>query len=235
MMDESVGHMTEKVVIPPPEQIEVTPRRYTRLPPGEYRPYQPGPDGVPDITRAGAGHRIHITGLTHDERGYPVMSPDCQQQLVSRLVNKIRNNAEQMALYHEDGVDGADVVVISYGITSRVASLAVKEARNEGLKVGHLRLVVVWPLPERYLRELASRVAALVVPELNLGQVVLEVERCAAGKCKTVPVPHAGGTVHQPEVIRDAIARAAPASEARSQRRSELVGARRDAGTGSGP
>ena len=205
MMDESVGHMTEKVVIPASAEIKLTPRRYTKLPPGEYRPYQPGNDMVPEITKAGLGHHIHISGLTHDEKGYPVMNADCQQQLVTRLVNKIRKNVDQISFYHEDGVERADVVVVTYGITSRIASRAVRDARAQGLKVGHMRLVVVWPLPEARLREVAPWINAFVVPELNLGQVVLEVERCAGGKCATVSVPHAGGAVHKPRAIYDAI------------------------------
>ena len=209
MMDESVGHMTERVVIPPGEDVKVVPRRYTKLPPGEYRPFETDEDLIPEMTKAGDGHRIHVTGLTHDERGYPVMNAECQEKLVKRLVDKIRKNAGDIALYHEDGVSDADVVVITYGITSRVAMRAIREARATGVKVGHLRLVVVWPFPEKYLRRLARRVEAFVVPEINLGQVVLEVERCAAGKCATVSVPHAGGTVHNPRAIYDAILEAA--------------------------
>ena len=209
MMDESVGHMTERVVIPPYAGIEITPRRYTQLPPGQYLPYRPGEDLIPEMTKAGQGHRIHITGLTHDERGYPVMTADCQHTLINRLADKIRKNVDRIALYHEDAVDGAEVVVISYGITSRIAMRAIRQARSRGVKVGHLRLVVVWPFVEDYIRSLAGRVQGLVMPEINLGQVVLEVERCAAGQCKVVSVPHAGGTVHRPQTIYDAILEAA--------------------------
>ena len=206
MMDESVGHLTEKVNIPPRDRIEITPRRYTRLPPGEYAPYKVGRDRVPEFAKLGEGYHFHITGLTHDEKGYPVMNAECQKRLVCRLVDKIKSNVDEISLYHEDGVEDADVVVVTYGISSRVAMPAIHRARKEGVKVGHLRLVVVWPFPESYIRRLAERVKAIVVPELNLGQVVLEVERCAAGKCDTVvSVPHAGGAVHSPQVIYDAI------------------------------
>ena len=208
MMDESVGHMTERVVIPPPEEIKVVPRRYTKLPPDKYLPYKPGDDLVPDFAKAGHGYRFHITGLTHDERGYPVMNADCQHAMVNRLVNKVRQNIDAISLYDEDGIDGADVVVITYGITSRVSMRPIREARKKGIKVGHLRLVVVWPFPEKHIRRVAKRSEALVVPEINLGQVVLEVERCAAGRCKVVSVPHAGGTVHNPQTIYDAIEKA---------------------------
>ncbi len=205
MMDESVGHMTERVIIPPREEIEIFPRRYTTLPPGEYKPYEPGADMVPDMAKAGDGHRIHISGLTHDERGYPVMNAECQDRLINRIVDKVRKNVDKASFFHEDEIEGADVVVVSYGITSRVAPRAVRDARARGMKVGHLRLVVVWPFPEGYVRELAGKIGAFVVPEINLGQVVLEVERCASGQCKTVSVPHAGGAVHKPEVISNAI------------------------------
>jgi 2-oxoglutarate ferredoxin oxidoreductase subunit alpha len=102
-------------------------------------------------------------------------------------------------------VDGADIVVLTYGISSRTAVPAIDQARKEGLKVGHIRLITVWPFPERAIAELADRIRAFVVPELNLGQIVLEVERCAAGKAGVVSVPHAGGTVHQPKDIYTAI------------------------------
>ena len=133
------------------------------------------------------------------------MNAECQDQLVRRLVAKVRKNVDKIALYDEHEVEGADVVVISYGITSRIATRAVRQAREKGVKAGHLRLVVVWPFIEEYVRALAKRVKAIVVPELNLGQVVLEVERCAAGQCKVVSVPHAGGAVHLPGTILDAI------------------------------
>ena len=209
MMDESVGHLTEKVVIPPRDQIEVVPRRYTRLPPGEYQPYQTGADLVPEFAKLGRGYHFHVTGLTHDERGYPAMNAECQRKLIHRMVDKVKNNVDEISLYYEDGVEDADVVVVTYGISSRVSMPAIREARRKGVKVGHLRLVVVWPFPEAYIRRLAERVGTLIVPELNLGQVVLEVERCAAGKCNVVSVFHAGGAVHDPRTICDAIMEAA--------------------------
>ncbi len=205
MMDESVGHLTEKVVIPSSDKIQLVPRRYTKLPPGEYEPYEVGDDLVPDFAEVGKGYRFHVTGLTHDEKGYPVMNAECQKQLVCRLVDKIKNNVDRISFYHEDCVDDADVVVVTYGISSRVAMPAIRQARKKGVKVGHLRLVVVWPFPESYIRQLAGRVKAFVVPELNLGQISLVVERCAAGNCKVRSVPHAGGTVHDPQVVCEAV------------------------------
>jgi len=204
MMDEVVGHMTEKVVIPPPDQIEVTPRRYTTKAPGDYLPYKSNGDGVPDMVKAGDGYNFHITGLTHDERGYPNMTVSVQDKLVKRLRSKI-DNAPDLVCYEADGLEGADVVVVSYGITSRVAQRAIDLGRAQGLKVGKLRLIIAWPFPEKLFAELASKVKGFVVAELNLGQMVNEVQRAANGAAKVRHVGHAGGSVHDPQVILKAI------------------------------
>jgi len=205
MTDECVGHMTEKVVIPKADEIEIYPRRYTKLSPGEYLPFKAGEDLIPDMVKAGDGYKIHITGLTHDEKGYPVMSWEAQEKLVRRLVEKIRLHADEIVHTEESDLEDAEVVVLSYGISSRVAIPAIQKAKKEGIKVGQLRLIIVWPFPEKKIRELAKRVKAFVVPEINYGQMVLEVERCAAGKAKAILVPHGGGWVHDPEDIYKAI------------------------------
>lgn len=205
MMDECVGHMTEKVVIPEADQIDIVERKFTKKPPGEYKMFETNESMVPEMIKVGDGYRMHLTGLTHDERGYPAMSPKVQQKMLRRLVDKILLNEEKIRHIEEDEVEGADIVVISYGITSRVVLPAIKKAREDGLKVGHIRLLTVWPFPESYIRDLAKRVSGFVVPELNLGQIVHEVERCAAGHAVTRLVPHAGGAVHEPVDIYDAI------------------------------
>jgi 2-oxoglutarate ferredoxin oxidoreductase subunit alpha len=206
MMDECVGHMTEKVIIPPAEDIDLLPRRYTDKKPEEYLPYEYEKDLVPHMVKAGDGYRFHVTGLTHDEKGYPVMDWQTQEKCVHRLIDKILNNADDIIITEEESVKDAEVIVLSYGITSRVALRAIQMAEEKGMnKIGKIRLITIWPFPEKRIKELASKVKAFVVPEMNYGQIVLEVERCAAGKCKTISVPHGGGTVHQPETIFKAI------------------------------
>jgi 2-oxoglutarate ferredoxin oxidoreductase subunit alpha len=205
MMDECVGHMTEKVVIPPADEIEIYPRRHTRRTPAEYKAFEPAEDLVPEMVHAGEGYCIHVTGLTHDERGYPSMTVNAQDRLVRRLSEKINRDAENLVHCDEQGTEDAEVVVVSYGITSRVAQRAIGLARQKGVRVGKLRLINVWPFPAKKIRALAGRVKAFVVPELNLGQMVREVERAAAGKAPVVSVTHAGGGVHRPEAILDAI------------------------------
>jgi len=209
MLDECVGHMTEKVIIPPAEEIEVTPRRYTKATPGAFRLFEPREDLVPDMVRTGEGYRFHVTGLTHDERGYPSMTAETQDKLVRRLQDKLKPLANGGALAETEFLDDAEVVLVSYGITSRVAQRALQLARIRGIKAGKYRIITAWPFPEQMIADLASRVKAFVVPELNLGQMVREVERAASGKAAVISVPHAGGGVHRPEEILNAVEEAA--------------------------
>jgi 2-oxoglutarate ferredoxin oxidoreductase subunit alpha len=211
MTDEVVGHMTEKVVIPKVENIAVTPRRAPSKPPGEFLLYQPGADGIVEMPTAGTGYRVHVTGLTHDRRGYPVLTPEIQKEMVERLVMKIRRNADEIIQYEERETADAEVVVVAYGITVRPALQAVAEARRAGICAGLLKLITAWPFPDKAVRALAARVPLFVVPEINYGQMALEVERCAAGAgAKTVLIPYAGGKIHTPEmilkVVRDQLA-----------------------------
>jgi len=154
---------------------------------------------------AGEGYRFHVTGLTHDEQGYPAMTAAAQDVLVRRLMDKIRVNKKDIIKCEEVGVEDAEVIVCAYGISARIARLAVRQAREEGIRAGLLRLITVWPFAEERIRELAKEVKAFVVPEINSGQIALEVERCAAGKAGTLLLPHMGGGVHNPQDILKAI------------------------------
>lgn len=212
MADEVVGHMFERVVIDP-EKIEIVERKKPVVPPDEFRLYKPGEDLVPQgMPTFGDGYRIHVTGLTHDERGYPVIDAETQAQLVPRLKEKIARNADAIIDVEATDLEDAEVVIVTYGISARTSLGAMRAAREKGLKVGMLRLITVWPFPEARIRDLAGRVAGFVVPEINLGQIVLEVERTVRGQASVRSVPHAGGEIHDPvtivtameEVLRDA-------------------------------
>ena len=210
MSDEAVGHMTERVVIPPADQIPIYPWRKPEQPPGpDFRLYERDERNIPrHMPVAGMGYRFHITGLTDDEPGYPATNAAAQAELLPRLIAKIRDNRQAIIKLVEDGMEDAEVVVVSYGISARTSLLPVQMARQEGIRVGMLKLVTVWPFPEERIRELADQVRAFVVPEINMGQVVLEVERCAAGRARVYPATHPGGAIHRPEdvlaVIREA-------------------------------
>ena len=208
MSEAATGHMYEKVVIPPVGEVEITPRRKPTASREEYLPYKPDFDLVPPMANAGDGYRFHVSGLTHDERGYPAMNAEAQDKLIRRLVEKIEMNKDEIIELEEDGIDDAVVVVCTYGIPSRVSLMAIEQARAEGIRVGLLRLITVWPFAADRIREIARQVKAFVVPEINYGQIALEVERCAAGMAKTILVPHMGGTVHNPESILEAIRQA---------------------------
>ena len=209
MTDECIGHMHEKVVIPPAEEIELVERKWYKGPKDKYMPYKPDKDGIPFMVKAGDGYKFHTTGLTHDKRGYPHLDAEHQDEKVRHLIEKINNNAEKIIRIEEDEINNAEIVVISYGITSRVAIKAVQEARKSGINVGNIRLITVWPFPEKRIRELAGKIKAFIVPEINYGQIVLEVERCAAGKAPAIGVPHLGGGVHNPDDILKIIKEAA--------------------------
>ena len=205
MSDEVVGHMSEKVIIPKVTPEEIINRRRVQVSPEEYLPYKPSDDLVTPMAIAGEGYHFHVTGLTHDERGYPVMTAEAQDRLIRRLVDKIRLNRHDIIRIKETQVEDADIIVCAYGITTRIARFAVEMARNEGIRAGLLQLVTIWPFAEERIRELAFQAKAFIVPEINTGQIVLEVERCAGDKARTVSVPHMGGSVHSPQTILEAI------------------------------
>lgn len=209
LADEVVGHMVERVVIPPAEQIERWERKRPRAAPDQ--PFDPflseDPDLVPPIVHAGEGYRIHYTGLTHDEHGYPDMTAAAHHRLVTRLVDKVRCNAQHLIRTEKYQLEDARIVVIAYGCTARSARRAVRAAREMNIPVGMLRLVSIWPFPEVFIRELADSVEALIVAELNLGQMSREVERHAGRPVRGVF--HAGGAMIPPEAILQAIQEAA--------------------------
>jgi len=216
MADECVGHMTEKVVIPEASQIEIEPRRFYTGEKEEYLPYKRDKDLVPPLVKAGDGYNIYITGLSHDEKGHPVLDsktlPDITKTKATNkkstnqyLVDKIRKNKKDIIELEEHNLEEAEVVIVSYGITSRVAYRAFEQAQKQGIKVGMLRLVTVWPFPDEKITELAQRVKGFVVPEINYGQIVFEVDRCSQGKANTILVPHGGASVHNPQDILGAI------------------------------
>ena len=212
MTDAEVGHMTEKVVIPPVEEIEILHRPQVsrgELEPDRFRIYRSSPNGdagyVSPMVKAGDGFRIHVTGLTHDERGYPAMNPEANEWNVKRIMEKITANKKDIIQLEKEKLRGADVVVVSYGISARTSLWPIEQARKEGIKVGYLRLITVWPFPEDFISNLAEKVQAFIVPEINMGQMVREVERCAAGKAKVIGVHKPGGDILDPRDVLEAI------------------------------
>ena len=209
MSDETVGHMTERVTIPFAQDIPLYERKKPRRRPENFYPFEPDVDLVPPMANAGDGYKVHVTGLTHDEKGYPVINEEAQYKLVKRLVNKIRQNAKHIINIEEEHTEDADIVLVAYGITARVAHYAMDLARKKDINVGLLKLNTVWPFPENRISELSESIKTFIVPEINLGQIYYEVERCAKGNVNTVLIPHAGGSIHDPRDIVDIIRREA--------------------------
>jgi 2-oxoglutarate ferredoxin oxidoreductase subunit alpha len=200
MSDEIVGHMSEKVVIPDAKAIKTVSRPRPTGKKAGFKPYRPGPNGVCPMPSIGEGYNVHVTGLTHDERGYPVMSVDTQKEMMHRLLNKIRNNLDDIIMTEEYFLDDAEFVIVSYGVSARTSYTAVDMARSMGIKAGLLRLITVWPFPENIIRNLAKRVKGFVTVEINMGQICREVERCA-GSVPAFGVGHPGGAIIPPEDV----------------------------------
>jgi 2-oxoglutarate ferredoxin oxidoreductase subunit alpha len=201
MADEVVGHTVERVSIPTADRIESVSRKKPTEPPETYLPYKTDRSLIPVLPDAGDGYRIHVTGLTHDERGYPMTDAENQEKLVKRLIQKIRKHGDQIMDYESYFLEDARVVMVTYGSSVRPALRAMRMLRGRGLKVGLLKLKTVWPFAENLIRGLARKVDALVVPEVNFGQIALEVERCASGQALVAVIPHAGGGIHNPDQI----------------------------------
>ena len=205
LADEVVGHMVERVVIPAETSID----RWDRKRPNgsakeQFLPFLAADeDLVPPMPYAGEGYKLHFTGLTHDEKGYPDMSAETHHRLVTRLVEKVRRNAEKLIRTEAFYLDDADVVVISFGSTARSALRAVREARERGIAAGFLRLISIWPFPVEYLQAIDRSVKAYIVAEMNLGQLITEVERHVDHPVQGVN--HAGGKMMSPEPILNAI------------------------------
>ena len=201
MTDEIVGHMSEKVIIPEAESI----KRVSRLRPkgrkDRFKPFRPGPNGIAPMPAAGDGYNIHITGLTHDEKGYPVMTAEAHEEMMIRLTTKIQRNLDDIICTDGYRLEDAEIVIVSYGVSARTSLAAVELARSAGIKAGLLRLVTVWPFPDRQLKELAQGVKGFVTVEINLGQIHREVERCAGSRVPAFLVGHAGGTIIRPEAV----------------------------------
>jgi len=207
MADEIVGHMWEKVVIPPTDKIKIVNRKKPNISREEYEPFMPDDDLVPPMACFGEGYRFHATGLTHDEHGFPkTSSTEVQQRLVRRLCEKISKNADKIIKIEEVMLDDADVVVVAYGIVARAALSAVRRARQKGIKAGMLRLITLWPFPEKQVTKVAQQAKKLVVPEMNCGQLVREVER-AAKETPVLFLPKLGEEPHTPMEILESMRR----------------------------
>ncbi len=204
LLDEVIGHMREKVELPDYETVERVERAQTLVPPEWYKPYENFPEDAPPLIPFGEGYRYHITGLHHDERGYPTNRLDEVDPWLDRIFRKIKRSLSDILLYEEDGVEEAETLVVAYGSTARSARHAVDLARQRGHRAGFLKLKTLWPFPEEAIEQAAERIHRVIVPEMNLGQIALEVER-VVGRHKVQRVNRADGELLKPGEILAAI------------------------------
>ena len=198
LLDEVIAHMREKVEIPAPEDVEVVNRKKPTVPPEEYLPFKPDEDGIPPMANFGEGYPYHITGLVHSEKGLPISDSRQIDHFIRRIYDKIQKNIKDFLIYEEYLLEDADTALIACGSVARAAERTMKLAREKGLKVGLLKLITVWPFPDEIINKLAQKMSLIIVPEMNLGQIVLEVERASQGKCRVVPYGRVDGELINP-------------------------------------
>lgn len=205
LSDASIGHLREIVALPAPGEIEIVDRERPKGAPGTVRPFKPGSNGVPVIPDFGTGYRYHITGLFHDETGFPTASGTMIQGVSERLLSKVEANREEMTYVEYFCMDDAEIAIVAYGCVGRSARAAVKAARARGLKVGMLRLVTIWPFPEHIVKAVAEKTPRFVVAEMNLGDVANEVRRVTRGAVQVTQVNRHDGQLITPGQILSGI------------------------------
>lgn len=204
LLDEVVGHMRERIVIPEASEVEVIDRKRTTLPPSEYLPFKPDADGVPTLMPFGEGYHYHVTGLVHNEAGMPASGAQLTKEFLERLHTKIERARDEITLYEEFFMEDAEIVVIAYGATVRASIAAVKEARAQGIKAGLLKLITIWPFPDHIVKKAAEKARKVIVPEMNYGQLVNEIERHVCMD-KVVRVNRYDGLFFNPQEILEPI------------------------------
>lgn len=189
LMDEVVGHMREKIIVPEEGEIPIINRTKPSVPPEKYKPYDESFGDVPPLAEYGTGYRFHVTGLNHDETGFPTNNGEIIQRTEMRLMRKIYGNLDDIVKVGDLYLDDApEVVIITFGCTVRSAKSAVRILREKKIKAGLLSVYTVWPSPEKEIGEATRNARLVVVPEMNLGQYIFEVERCVKSGAKVVGV-----------------------------------------------
>jgi len=205
LSDEIVGHLTEKVEVPPIEELGLINRKKPTVSPDKYLPYEMDETDIPAMANFGEGYRYHVTGLAHDETGFPTNDPlkiEAQLERLNRKIDRYRDDIVEIeTLYTDD----AEILVISFGSTARSARRAVANARKNGTKAGLLRLKTVWPMPYREIEAIGANVKRIIVAEMNLGQLAHEVEWAVRRSKPVVRVNKINGEPITPKEIYNSI------------------------------
>lgn len=205
LLDEIVGHMREKVVLPEEDEIEIWDRKKPKKDPEDFNPYEETEDHIPPMPDYGTGYRYHTTGLFHDKTGFPRGTNEDAKKLMDRLMAKIEENMDIISLYEEDIREDDDVIVLAYGSTMRSAINAVSKARENGINAGWIKLQTLWPFPEEYIKEISKKAKTIIVPELNRGQLIKEVKEHVFGNAEVYGINKYDGTLIKPNEILNKI------------------------------
>jgi len=204
LMEESVGHLSEKVVFPEPGEIEIVNREKPKVPPDKYYPYDPSYD-IPPLANFGEGYRFNVTGLHHDKTGFPTNDPVLIDQLHRRMNQKIERHKKEIVEMETEFTQDAEILILAYGTTARSARHAIKILRKEGKRIGLLRPITLWPSPDEEIRRYAEKVKYILVPEMNMGQYIYEVERIVGERCDVFSLTKVNGEIITPDEIMDRI------------------------------
>jgi len=205
LWDEVIGHLIETIEVRPTADLQIVERKRAQSPPEHYQPFAETESGVPDMARPGDGYRTHTTGLTHGEDGFPTQDPATVDRMMSRLLGKLERNREQVESFELLECDDPDILIVAYGITSRAARRAIKLAREQGIKVGMFRPITLWPFPERHFKRVAAGASGILVPEMNAGQLCLEIERLCPPGCSVSRLNRIDGQAIDPDEILNRI------------------------------
>ena len=181
LYDQVIAQLSETVALNPAANASRTERKWASGPRAVYKPYEGGSDAIPAMAKPGDGYRTHTTGLTHSESGFPTQNPEAVTRNLSRLFSKLERHRDLIDSSETLHCDDADVVIVAIGISARAARRAVELCRAQGLRVGLFRPITFWPFPEKQLCQAAAKACAVLVPEMNTGQLRLVVERVLGG------------------------------------------------------
>lgn len=201
LMDEVVGHLRENMEVPEPGELEVVDRKRPDCPPEEYRAYAMTEDLVPPMADFGKGYRYNITGLFHDETGFPTNNTEVAGKQLDRIMKKVENNFDEINIYEEYMLEDAQYAFVTFGGMARSVKEAIRTLRKEGIRIGAFIPKTVWPFPEKQINKLVSDMDGVFVAEMNLGQMILEVQRASQERNKIHAINKANGEVITPEEI----------------------------------
>jgi len=205
LLDEIVGHTSEKIVIPDASELTVVDRTQPTEEPKDHLPYRHTESGIPDMASFGTGYRFHVTGLCHDETGFPTNDTDEINKLLLRINNKMERYRDDIVDVETFNTEDAEIGIFAYGSCARSARRAMTLAREKGLKVGLLRPKVLWPFPDKEVRALGQQVQTIIVPEMNLGQMAHEVEWAVSGNAAVERINLVSGEPISPMMILEKI------------------------------